>query len=281
MRLDAAAAAGALDALAGALGVRRLVAAEGVVRVVNAAMARALRVISVERGRDPREFTLVAFGGAAGLHACELADDLGMRTVLIPRDPGLLSAAGMAAAPIARDYVLSVRQVAPPLATLERVLAPVYARGRAELAAQGVTRAALVASRFARLRYLGQSHEIEVPLGVDYRRRFDAAHARLYGHAAPERQVEVLALRLTLSDAGRHVVRRRPIPVARSAKAAASQSLRWRGRAIVVARYVRDTLAPGARFRGPALVLEYSSTVLVPPGWRALVDADRNLRLAR
>jgi N-methylhydantoinase A len=131
------------------------------------------------------------------------------------------------------------------------------------------------------VRYAGQSHEIEVPFTRDYRRRFDAAHRRLYGHASADRPVEVLGLRLTVSErepaarSRRATIRRRP------ASGGARHPLVWRGRRMDVVRYERDALPPGTTLRGPALFVEYSSTVLVPPGWRAVVDAQKSLRITR
>ena len=280
MALDAARAERVLDDLARSLGITRLAAAEGTIRVANAAMARALRVISVERGHDPRDFTLVAFGGAAGLHACELAADLGMRDVLVPLHPGLLSAAGMAEAPLARDHTLTVRLVDPAPRALAERLAPLARRGIAELRAQGVAASRVVARRLARVRYLGQSHEIEVALDDGYRRAFDAAHARLYGHADAARAVEVVALRLALASREPAPRRSRRAPRPRSAPRGAAHGLVWRGRRLRVRRYERADLPPGTRLVGPCLLVEYSSTVLVAPGWRGLVDADGNLRLS-
>ena len=151
------------DALAG-------VGPEHVVRVVNAEMLRAVRVVSVERGHDPRDFALVAFGGAGPLHACELADDLGIRTVLIPEAAGVLSALGLVASDERRDCVEShVR----PLEDIEE-LPPV---GEADL------------------RYRGQSFELAVPLGGDLATRFHEAHAERYGYAEVERPIELVAIR--------------------------------------------------------------------------------------
>jgi N-methylhydantoinase A len=243
-------------------------------------MARALRTVSVERGHDPRDFTLVAFGGAAGVHACALATALGMREVLVPHHPGLLSAAGMAHARLARDHALTVRAVDPSFAALRGLLAPLRRRAIAELRAQGAS-GSLASHAFAQVRYRGQAHEIELPLSAGYRRAFDAAHARLYGHAAPERPVEVVALRLTLTDREAAPGRAGRTPAPRGVSSRRTHVLVWQGRRRRVARHARATLAPGARFAGPALLVEYSSTVLVPPGWRARVDADRNLRLSR
>jgi N-methylhydantoinase A len=251
----------------------------GVVGVVNAEMARALRVISVERGHDPRAFTLVAFGGAAALHACELAAELGMRRVLVPRHPGVLSAAGMAAAPRSRDFLTTVRRIDPSAAELVRVAAAWRRRGIAEILKEGVSRRAVAVRTFAQMRYAGQAHEIEVPLGPDYRARFDATHARLYGHESGERPVEVLALRVEVTGA---VTPPRPVrraPRSRRAPSGQPHRLTWRGATSTVTRYERDALVPGTRLAGPALVVEYSSTTLIPPGWRGVVDGESNLCL--
>ena len=281
MLLDADRAAAAIAALARRLRTDVFTAAEGIVRVANAAMVRALRVISVERGHDPRRFALLAFGGAAGVHACELAAELEIRAVLVPRHPGLLSAFGMADAPVARDHVVTVRSIDPEPADLAARFEALTARAHAELRADGVAAQRLLVFRFARVRYAGQSHEIEIPFGRDYRRRFDAAHARLYGHAAPGRPVEVLGLRVTVSER-EHAARARRLPIrGRSVPPLSRHALVWRGRRIRVPRYERDALEPGTTLRGPALLLEYSSTVFVPPGWVAIVDAHANLRITR
>lgn len=282
MRLDVARAESAVATLARRLGLSTVRTAEGIVQVVNAAMTRALRVISVERGHDPRAFTLVAFGGAAALHACQLAEQLGMTSVLVPHHPGVLSAAGMAAAPLSREYLTTVRRLDPSVAELAASAEPWRQRGVAELVADGVARRALTTRVFAQMRYAGQSHELEVPVGPDLRDRFDATHERMYGHAAPDRSVEVLALRVeVVGEAIGETRRARAVRRARRAPAGTPHRLVWAGRRIAVPRHVRDDLAPGTRFSGPALVVEYSSTTLVPPGWRAEVDADRHLHLSR
>jgi N-methylhydantoinase A len=283
MRLDARRAHDAIGPLARRLGRDVAAAAEGIVRVANAAMARALRVISVERGHDPRGFALLAFGGAAGVHACALADELGMREVLVPRHPGLLSALGMADAPPARDDIATVRAVDPTGAELAARFAALARQGRAGLRADGVAAARLAAFRFVRARYAGQSQEIEVPFAGGYRAAFDAAHERFFGYAAPGRPIEIVALRLTTTE--RTTVRRgrrgRTARRAAAPRTAQRHPLVWEGRRLLVPRFERERLAPGTALPGPALLLEYSSTVLVPPGWRARVDGDGNLRLAR
>ena len=281
MTLEVRRAHDALAPLARRLGTDVLAAADGVVRVANAAMARALRVISVERGHDPRSFALLAFGGAAGVHACALADELGMREVLIPRHPGVLSASGMADAPLARDDVMTVRAIDPPPAALAVHFTALATRAQAQLRADGVSPARLAAFRFLRARYAGQSQEIEIPFVASYRRPFDAAHARLYGYAAPERAIEVVALRLTTAERTRALRAHVRVLAPRHVRPSGRHPLIWDTRRLLVPRHQRETLAPGTTLRGPALLLEYSSTVLVPPAWRARVDSEGNLRLTR
>jgi N-methylhydantoinase A/oxoprolinase/acetone carboxylase beta subunit len=123
------------------------------------------------------------------------------------------------------------------------------------------------------------SHEIEIPLGPDFRDRFDTEHARAYGHADAARAVEVLALRLEVTEAVLRQGRRRAVPRRRLRSAAKRHRLVWRGRLIDVAHWDRETLSPGVRLRGPALVVEYSSTTFVAPGWQGHVDAERHLHL--
>jgi N-methylhydantoinase A len=160
IELDSAAAERALDGIEPA----------GVVDVVNAEMVRALRVVSVEQGLDPRDFALVAFGGAGPLHACELADELGIRTVLVPEAAGVLSALGLAASDERRDHV-------------ETRLVPLAEAG--ELPADGE----------ADLRYRGQSFELTIALGPDLAERFHRAHEDRYGYADRSRPIELVAIR--------------------------------------------------------------------------------------
>jgi N-methylhydantoinase A len=185
----------------------------------------------------------------------------------------------MAAAPLARDFLTTVRRVNPSATELARLGAPLARRGIADLMGQGVARKAITVRTVAQMRYAGQSHEIEIPLTADYRADFDATHDRMYGHASRERPVEVLALRIEVTGTVEPTPSRRAAARARRAPASVPHMLTWRGRTSTVPRYERDALPPGTRFAGPALVVEYSSTTLVPPGWRALVDGEGHLHL--
>ena len=247
MYLDVARAERAIAALARQLKLSLVRTAEGIVQVVNAAMTRALRVISVERGHDPRAFTLVAFGGAAAVHACDLASQLGMRRVLIPRHPGVLSAAGMAAAPMARDFLTTVRLVDPSPRALTRLAAPWLRRGAQELVqrrrrpsrdrrpdvrADAVPRASARGRGAARARL---SCSLRCDARADVRSRcagsFDRGARVAHG-----------------SDGCRAAVRRaRRAPRPRRAPAGSRHALVWGGRSLVVPRHERDDLEPGTR----------------------------------
>ena len=171
-------AAKAIDTLARALRLSRTAAAEGIIRIANANMERAIRSVSVERGYDPREFALVAFGGCGGLHACEVADDLGIRTVIVPEHAGVLSALGMLLADRVRDYTAGALGRAEDFRSLEK-------QARREMPR-------CILERYRDMRYTGQSYEITVPDGAS----FHDAHQKLYGYADTNRSVETVAIRV-------------------------------------------------------------------------------------
>jgi N-methylhydantoinase A len=269
MRLDVERARRALAPLARRLGRSLEAAAAGVVAVVTAAMERALRVITVERGHDPRLFTLVAFGGAGGLHAAELARALGIRRVYVPRHPGLLSAWGVLAAEPMRDVARTLRRIAPPAATLERGLRELAAEARRAMAGDGVRRLRL--ERALDVRYAGQSYEVTVPYAPGWQRDFHVRHRRLFGHASPDRPLEVVTLRVRARGA-RLVLPRDPAPARGVVRPRAMRPVFFDGRARRTPIHRRDDLRAGAALRGPAVICEYSATSVVPPGWRLAVD---------
>jgi N-methylhydantoinase A len=225
-------------------------------------------VVSVERGHDPRDFALVAFGGCGGLHACEIAEGLGIRTVVAPRMAGSLSALGMLLADRARDYsasALGAGDIEARFHELER-------RARADLPGCRVERSADV-------RYEGQSYELNVP----WSRRgladaFHAAHEKIYGYANRDRAIEIVTVRVN----GRIAVRKPEIrgePPARAGKPRARR-VRVAGKWVTAPVYNRAELPARAR-SGPALVSDYGSTTLIPPGWRFSLDRAGNLVIRR
>jgi len=278
MRLDADRARRAVGRVARRLGRSLERTAAGIVSVAAAAMERALRVISVEHGYDPREFTLVAFGGAGGLHAADLADALGMSRVYVPRHPGLLSAWGMLVAEVVRDFGRTLRAIGPTDDVLARGFRELETRARRELAREGVRGVAV--ERALDVRYAGQSYELTVPMGRAWRRAFHALHRERFGHADETRSIEVVTLRLRARGGGSRVPDDPPprsgrgVPIAR-------RPVWFGGRPATVPVFRRDDLRVGWGHRGSAIVCEYSATTVVPPAWRIRVDRLGGLVLER
>jgi N-methylhydantoinase A len=247
---------------------------EGIVRVANASMEKAIRVISIERGHDPRDFTLVSFGGAGGLHAAALAAALRIPRVLVPLHPGALSALGILLADVLKDYSRTVMLPADH-ESLPRLLAGLEREGREEMRREGF-QAAVTAAHSADLRYVGQGYELNVPWdGVV--EAFHRAHQARYGYADRARPVEVVNVRVRL--------RARQAPLA---GAAGRRRLRpGNGRQALAARgsaryplYRRELLRPGDRISGPAVLAEYSATTFVPAGFRAQADEWGNVLIS-
>ena len=279
MKLDVARAERAIAGLARGMKSSALEAARGVIRVVNANMERAIRVITVERGFDPRDFALLAFGGAGPMHACELAQSLGIKRVLMPRNPGLLCAWGALSAPLGREYSMTVRDAEPNYRKLLKRAHPMVARARAELAAQGVRRNRIACELRVDMRYRGQSYEIEVALAPAFIRDFHAAHQRTFGYAAPQAAVEVVNLRLRARadesvPAPQRIARTRakPAPI-RRARVVLDRAQRD------IPVYARDNLGAGVRLHGPMIIVEMSATSYVAADWTMRVDDFGNLHL--
>jgi N-methylhydantoinase A len=276
MRLERGRAERAIRPLARRLGASLEEAAAGIVRVANAAMERALRVVTVERGHDPRDFVLVAFGGAGGLHAADLARALRMRRVYVPREPGLLSAWGVLAAEVVRDWARTLLAVEPPPRVLRAAFAALERSARRAMRQEDVPRPAL--QRSLDVRYVGQSYELNVPWSTGWVAAFHRLHATRFGHADPRRPVELVTIRLRARGG-------RGAPATRGASTAVGRALLARrrvffdGRAVATPVVRREELAVGARRDGPLVVCEYSATTVVPPGWRLWVEPTGGLLL--
>ena len=299
MTLEVAAARAALAELATALGsASPETAAWGVIQIANATMERAIRKISIERGFDPRDFTLVAFGGAGPVHACELAERLGIPRVLVPRAPGVLSALGMLLSDLVKDYSLTAmrRAEAPTLSAvegrggsdLEESFQPLEARARAEMAVEGVTAPRL--ERSVDMRYVGQSFEINVPFDGNWRLvigEFHARHGQRYGHAHPDEPVELVNLRVrAVGETRKPVFEELPVGGADPSAASAGERPVWfEGQAGLqpqAARlFEREKFRAGNRVEGPAIVFQMDATTVIPPGWTGMVDYWGHLLLER
>jgi len=284
MALDADRPVRIAETFAARLGVSVPTLAEGIVRVANANMERAIRGVSVQRGFDPREFALVAFGGAGGMHACEIADKLDVATVIVPRQAGVLSALGMLLADVTKDYSLTILQpvAGVDLAGLEARFAPLVDRARADLSAEGFDGDRFVIERSLDVRYVGQSFEITVPLAADFRAEFDARHERLYGYANVKRATEIVNLRVRATGiTSKPVLPRAPIEGPHPVTPGAIRPARFGGRQRPTALYRWEDLAPGAVANGPAVVAGGQATTIIPPSFRFRIDEFGNVVAVR
>jgi N-methylhydantoinase A len=292
--LDRAAATDALRRLGNSLGMTPEQTALGVIRVANATMERALRKVSVERGYDPREFTLLPFGGAGPLHACDLADSLGMRRVLVPLFPGVLSAYGMLVAPVSTDASQSLLVTADELVSepghLKTALESLKVRVGEVLRRERVGQPTLSAA--LDMRYRGQSYELSVPLelpaGADELARgvqaFHALHEQRYGYAMPGERVEVVTVRMRGASPSASMA------LPQIASGGEDAALAYTGKRNIwfdgggsseTLVYARSRLLAGNRIVGPAVIEQYDSTTLLGLGWVALVDTWGNLVMER
>ncbi len=291
MQLDRAAADTALAGVAGQLGLDAVGLAAGMVAVADAAMANAIREITVVRGIDPREFALVAFGGAGPLHAVAIAEELEISTVVIPADPGVLSAYGMLQSDTRHDVVQSffVRVAEVETESIEGALSGLEARARQLLKQDGVADDAARLEVSADLRYSGQEYTVTIPFDVtggvaaalvDVEDRFAAAHDARYGHSNPGEAVEFVNLRMTatglIDRPARSVIASGPL-----AAPAATERTWFGGEWVETPVYRREELAAGAALSGPAILLEAECTTLVPPGWSATTSQQGHIVLRR
>ncbi|MBT2989906.1 MAG: hydantoinase/oxoprolinase family protein [Candidatus Thiodiazotropha sp. (ex Ctena orbiculata)] len=281
MQLDLAAAREAMGRLAGGLALSPERAAEGVIRVANEHMARALRVISVERGVDPRGFTLVSFGGAGGLHVCALADALGMRRALVPVNAGVLSALGMLATRPGRQLVHAHLGLLERMSDseLEQAFTRLARGGVDALLDEGLNEDQIEAEFAVDLRYLGQSYTLSVPWhGLSRAEEdFHRQHESRYGHRM-QAPVELVNLRVALHGPEAAIELSHP-PDARRTEACEHLNV-W-GVDSPVPCYERAQLVEGDVVSGPALITEMASTTWLAPGWRCRPDPAGNLLLDR
>jgi N-methylhydantoinase A len=264
------------------LGLSTVELAEGILSVANTAMEKAIRVISVERGFDPREFTLFTFGGAGGMHAAYLAKLLSIPKVLVPNSPGILSAIGMLMADIIKDYSLTVmlNQFNTDAEKLSKLFHGLEGKGTEDLISEGIEERNIILERYLDMRYEGQSYEIIVPFNNDFIDDFHGLHEKQYGYRNQDKTVEIVNLRLRARGApDKPTFEKSKI----SSEKLAEEALL--GEMEVVFDYKpantqifnREKLVSGNRISGPAVLVEYSSTIVVPPFAEASVDEYGNL----
>jgi N-methylhydantoinase A len=289
-KLDEERAKKALSNLASAMSksakrkVTLIDAAQGVLRVVSVNMERALRAISVERGYDPREFSLIPFGGAGGLHAVELALALHIPRVVMPRFPGALSAVGALTSDVVRDLSRTVmlEAINKNGAVIREALRQMELEAVEALSREGFSRKRQKHERFLAVRYQGQSFELEIPwkTGINVAEAFHNAHRARYGYSQSANKVEIVSVRLRSTGLVNE------LETARRNRQRASRKIATPRRYAIVhfgngktrtAVYLRDQLGAGMRLRTPCVVTEYSATTLIPANSKARIDVEGNL----
>jgi len=269
--------------------------AEGVIRVVNATMEKAIRVVSIERGRDPRDFALVAFGGAGGLHACALAEALSIPHVIIPAFPGALSAFGILVSDVVKDYsrtILLTCAADIPRERLSKEFAALEKQAAQDFRQEQWT-GKVHYKRSVDLRYRGQGYELNIPFTRNLLRDFQQEHHRRYGYAHATREVEIVTLRLRalVKSPPLRTGPRRAVTTGHVGTSAAGRPSRAKlgppslikatavfdGKKLSAGIYSRENLQEQKKYSGPAIVTEYSATTVIPPGKTFYLDPARNL----
>jgi N-methylhydantoinase A/oxoprolinase/acetone carboxylase beta subunit len=280
----------AIARLAARIGKSAVETALGIVDIANANMEKAIRVISVERGHDPRLFSLLSFGGAGGMHAADLAARLKMPRIIVPRNAGVLSAFGLLCADAVKDHVRSLLKSEDRLSSreIETAFRGLERRAVRDMAADGFRPDAVALRRLVDLRYAGQSYEITMPFSRlsrtpgALRRTFDRAHRRLYSYDHPGRPVEVVNVRVQAVAAAPRIPfeKRARGPADAGPALVRTREIFCGGRRRPGGVYDRERLESGAAMHGPALIVDAESTTFLPPGYLARVDAVLNIIVA-
>lgn len=277
-----------LQKLAAKINKTPLETASGIIRIANANMEKAIRVISIERGYDPRDFALISFGGAGGMHAADIASSLKIARIIIPKNAGVLSAMGLLMADSIKDYSRSLLKIAGRTSRkyLEKHLHELQRIGIGDMQKEGFQTKDIKISRFLDLRYMGQSYEITLPYRPEDAKQssfiedFHAAHQKLYSYHHPGRPVEIVNLRLKcigITDKIRLKKFRKRRSGTPEQTVFKKQILYYGGGEYQVSAYRRENLEPGDRIPGPALVTDTASTTFCPPRYSLEVDGFLNL----
>jgi N-methylhydantoinase A len=273
---------GFFQQMAEEIGLSKMELAEGILSVANTAMEKAIRVISVEKGYDPREFTLFSFGGAGGMHGGFLAKLLSIPKVLVPQNPGILSAIGMIMADVIKDYSFTVmrNQLNCTAEELSTLFEDLEKRGLYDLSREGIGEENVRLERFLDMRYQGQSYEIVVPFDPNYISSFHSLHQKTYGYQNEDKIVEIVNIRLR----ARGIPEKPRFQEAREMKEQPPEEAVLGESEVVFDQRVnktrilaRDKLLSGNRIAGPTILVEYSSTIVIPPFAEAKIDEYGNV----
>ncbi|HEV2288437.1 MAG TPA: hydantoinase/oxoprolinase family protein [Candidatus Acidoferrales bacterium] len=261
--------------------------AQGILDVVETNMEKAIRVISIERGYDPRDYTLVAFGGAGGLHACGLAATLEIPRVLMPKFPGGLSALGILRADVSTDFsrtiLLALQSLQDARGALRKEFAAIENQAVKEMRGEGFPAQKIKIERLLDMRYVGQAYELSVPADGDFIAAFHRAHDKRYGYADAARPVEIVNVRArAIGLTPKPSLEKIPNDSTDATGALMGESeVFFGGKPAKTRIYDRARLRAGNRLRGPAIVAEYSATTVVLPGWNVRADTYGNLVMER
>ena len=280
MALDINAGIEVLGKLGQQVGFSTIATAKGVVDIANVNIDRAIRRVSIARGHDPRDFTLVAFGGAGPLHACEAAERLDIPRVLVPSSPGVLCALGLLLADVAVDYSQSVMLLARAdhIAGLAARQEDLLQLAGTDLQQEGMREDNMLFAVSLDMRYKGQAYELNIPFSSRVVEDFHEAHRTTYGHALPDRDVEIVNIRVQGTGLVQKPAFERNEPHERAAAPFSEIESPLGG---AIRRFHRDQLSAGSTLEGEALIFQMDSTTYVPPGWNATVDGYLNLILTR
>lgn len=287
MRIDLERSLEVLSTLARKIGKSLIETAEGIIAIANANMEKAIRVISIERGFDPRNFALFSFGGAGGMHAADIAAHLRMPFVIIPKNAGVLSALGLLLADSVKDFSLSVLEKTEKMTEkrLTQQLDKLQKNGFRDIHKEGFQDQEIRILPYVDMRYFGQSYEITIPyhgfkhIAAD----FHKAHQELYAYHHPDQPTEIVNIRVKAVGLTKKIRLKKYSPGKKNLKQALfkSQPLYYEGEALKAQVFDRSTLLPGHRIKGPALVVDPESTAFVPPGFVCQGDSYLNLIIRR
>lgn len=282
MQLDAQRSWHAIEKIAIELNMETTRVALGIIQVANAHMERALRVISVERGWDPRVFSLLSFGGAGGLHAADLARGLGIPRVLVPPMASTLSAYGMLVADVIKDYSQTV--MLPGNTTFQKLsdlLSALAQRGTAEVVAEGIAPEDVLLEHSLDMRYRGQSYELNIPFSPAFLDTFHQQHQSTYGYAKPEAKIEIVNLRMrAIGKSTPPPLSTKPLGDPESENAYLdTRPVIFHTEPIPTLFYRAEALRPGNRLQGPAVVVRADTTILLSPTDQAWVDRLENINI--
>ncbi|MFB0564063.1 MAG: hydantoinase/oxoprolinase family protein [Candidatus Aminicenantaceae bacterium] len=279
----------ALEKLAEKINKSILETAAGIIEIANANMEKAIRVISIERGVDPRNFALFSFGGAGGMHAAEISSRLKIGKIIVPKNAGVLSALGLLLADSIKDYSKSILKTTENIREndLEKHFEKLIKKGIKDIKSDGFREENIFIYPFLDLRYLGQSYEITLPYkkprmrgaSFSFIADFHSAHRKLYSYYHPQRPVEVVNIRIKAVGRSKKIRIKRLAQIKKDLKRAflKKQLIYYAGRKYVASIFDRSLLGPGHIIKGPALIVDYESTTFLPPSFLSKVDNMLNL----